>query len=178
MSTTFKQASKLVMIAAFAIAFVGCAKNLEGQYTGTETNSQGGAAGYGTSGTFRVQLDEANGSVHGTWTGLNPQDNSVAYTGSLSGTRNGESITDVRLTLFQSGGFQNIGNMGYFGAWSAVAMVGCGNYVGNLTLSNNRLFGTLNCASSGGVDPNTGQPIPTTGMYGSGSRLIDASRAE
>ena len=185
MNNTLKMTSKLILVAAFAMAFVGCAKNLNGEYTGTETVSQssGGQTQYGQAAqplSLRVSLDEASGRVHGTWQSsapLNPADPasvSIVATGQLSGTRDGDRIVDARLTIY--GTNNSFGSVGGFNTYGISAYAaGCGSYSGELSLANDRLYGTLTAGSTG-VDPNTGQPI---GGYNncSGTRLIDGTRS-
>ncbi len=178
MKTSLNQLTRLAILSAFSLAFVGCAQNLEGRYAGTETVSQG-QQGFGNSGQpfpFAVKIDEASGSIHGIWESsalTNPSDpnsRAVVASGQLTGNRSGERITDVRLTMYaNNGGFNNGVNTGAYGVGAIAA--GCSFYVGELTLSDGSLYGTLTAGGSG-VDAN-GQPI-SGGCIG--TRLIQASR--
>jgi hypothetical protein len=132
----------LLNVGILSLLVTGCGKNLNGNYTGTDTLAQTATGatgsyqptnGYGSQmGQMTVALTQSGDTVTGTWTeSVNGQS---GITGKITGVMSGGSLGSIQMYPT--------------GTVSSSAGVGC-SYTGSLNIGdNNLLSGTLTSAGS------------------------------
>ncbi len=170
----------VVSIMALGILAAGCGKNRNGTYTGQETVNMNGQS---QQSSVTLTLSNSDGDrISGTWI-------SNTGSGNFSGDLNGDSITNVRLEIANTGynqtGYNQTGYNGYNQTGYNTASQGCGTVsTGTLIMTDdNKITGTLSAIQTQPANQNTNDPNNQNyQQYGNGygcnvTRTVDLNKA-